>query len=150
MLKMTVQRDLARLLLFLISRQGLCINIWELLMSKTENIVDLIDAGIKAETLRQKAIANNIANLETPGYRRVDVKFEELLARCLRSSGEFDLSEIEAQIYRPKQTPLNSNGNDVNLEAEIGQMIKNTLRHKTYIRLLSKKYNQIELAIGVK
>jgi len=128
----------------------LCINIWELLMSKTENIVDLIDAGIKAETLRQRAIANNIANLETPGYRRVDVKFEELLARCLRSSEEFDLSEVEAQIYRPKQTPVKSNGNDVNLEAEIGQMIKNTLRHKAYIRLLSKKYSQIELAISVK
>ena len=150
MLKMAGHRHLARLLLFLISRQGLCINIWELLMSKTESIVDLIDAGIKAETLRQKAIANNIANLETPGYRRVDVKFEELLARCLRSSGEFDLSEVEAQIYRPKQTPVKSNGNDVNLEAEIGQMIKNTLRHKAYIRLLSKKYSQIELAITVK
>ena len=150
MLKMTGHRDLARLLLFLFYRQGLCIKIWELLMSKTENIVDLIDAGIKAETLRQKAIANNIANLETPGYRRIDVKFEELLARCLRSSKEFDLSEVEAQIYQPKQTPVKSNGNDVNLEVEVGQMIKNTLRHKAYIRLLSKKYSQIELAINVK
>ena len=150
MLKMTGQRYLARLLLFLLSRQGLCIYIWELLMSKTENIVDLIDAGVKAETLRQKAIANNIANLETPGYRRIEVKFEELLAKCLRSSGEFDLSEVEAQIYRPKQTPVKPNGNDVNLEAEIGQMIKNTLRHKAYIRVLAKKYNQIELAISFK
>ena len=128
----------------------MCINIWELLMSKAENIVDVINAGIKAETLRQKAIANNIANLETPGYRRIDVKFEELLAKCLRSSGEFDLSEVEAEIYRPKQTPVKSNGNDVSLEAEIGQMIKNTLRHKAYIRLLNKKYNQIELAMSVK
>lgn len=119
-------------------------------MAKTENIMDLIDAGIKAETLRQKAIANNVANLETPGYRRIDVKFEELLAKCLRSSKEFDLSEVEAEIYQPKQTPLKSNGNDVNLEAEVGQMIKNTLRHKAYIRLLSKKYSQIELAINVK
>jgi flagellar basal-body rod protein FlgB len=150
MLKMAGHRHLARLLLFLLSRQRLCINIWELLMSKTESIVDLIDAGIRAETLRQKAIANNIANLETPGYRRLDVKFEELLARCLRSSGEFDISEVEAQLYQPKQTPVKSNGNDVNLEAEIGQMIKNTLRHKAYIRLLRKKYNQIDLAINVK
>jgi flagellar basal-body rod protein FlgB len=60
-------------------------------MSKAENIVDLINAGIKAETLRQKAIANNIANLETPGYRRIDVRFEELLARCLSSSGNLSL-----------------------------------------------------------
>lgn len=128
----------------------MCISIWGLLMSKAENIVDIINAGIKAETLRQKAIANNIANLETPGYRRLDVKFEELLAKCLRSSGEFDLGEVEAQIYRPKQTPVKPNGNDVNLEAEIGKMIKNTLRHKAYIRLLSKKYNQIDLAMSVK
>ena len=119
-------------------------------MSKAESILDIINAGIKAETLRQKAIANNIANLETPGYRRIDVKFEELLARCLRSSGEFELSEVEAEIYQPKNTPVKSNGNDVNWESEIGQMIKNTLRHKAYIRLLSKKYNQIELAIDVK
>ena len=150
MLKMTGRRNLARILLFLLSRHGLCINIWELLMSKAENILDIINAGVKAETLRQKAIANNIANLETPGYRRIDVKFEELLARCLRSSGEFDLSEIEAQIYRPKQTPVKSNGNDVSFEAEIGKMIRNTLLHKTYIRLLSKKYSQIDLAMNVK
>ena len=128
----------------------MCINIWKYLMSKAGNIVDLIDAGIRAEALRQKAIANNVANLETPGYRRIDVKFEELLAKCLRSNGEFNLSEVEAQIYRPKQTEVKSNGNDVNLEAEIGQMIKNTLRHKAYIRLLTKKYNQIELAMSVK
>jgi flagellar basal-body rod protein FlgB len=119
-------------------------------MSKTENVENLIDAGIRAETLRQKAIANNIANLETPGYRRIDVRFEELLARCLRSSEEFNLSEIEAEIYQPKQTQVKSNGNDVNFEAEVGQMIKNSLRHKAYIRLLSKKYKQIDLAIDIK
>jgi flagellar basal-body rod protein FlgB len=119
-------------------------------MSKIEDIVNLIDAGIKAETFRQKAIANNIANLETPGYRRFDVKFEELLAKCLSSSEDFDVGEIEALIYRPKQTPVKSNGNDVNLETEIGQMIKNTFRHKAYVRLLGKKYKQIDMAMDIK
>jgi flagellar basal-body rod protein FlgB len=119
-------------------------------MSKTNSIVDIIEAGIRAENLRQRAITNNIANLETPGYRRIDVKFEQLLAKCLDSSGEVDLGEIEPQIYRPEQTPVKSNGNDVNLEAEVGHMIKNTLRHKAYIRLLGKKYKQIELAMDVK
>jgi flagellar basal-body rod protein FlgB len=119
-------------------------------MSKTNSIVDIIEAGIRAENLRQRAITNNIANLETPGYRRIDVKFEQLLAKCLDSSGEVDLSEVEPQIYRPEQTPVKSNGNDVNLEAEVGHMIENTLRHKAYIRLLGKKYKQIELAMDVK
>ena len=119
-------------------------------MSKINNIVDIIAAGIKAESLRQKAIANNVANLQTPGYRRVDVKFQELLAKVLDSSGAVDLNEIEAQIYQPKTTAVKSNGNDVSLEIEDGEMVKNTLRHKAYIRILQKKYQKIELAINVK
>jgi flagellar basal-body rod protein FlgB len=119
-------------------------------MSKTSSIINLLDAGIRAESLRQKAIANNIANLETPGYRRLDVKFGELLAKALDSSGPVDLSELEPKLHRPKQTPTKSNGNDVNLEAEVGQMIKNTLRYKAYIRLLNKKCSQMELAMGIK
>lgn len=119
-------------------------------MSKINNMVDIIAAGIRAESLRQKTIANNVANLQTPEYRRVDVKFGEFLAKALDSSAAVDLSEIEAQIYEPKQTPVKSNGNDVSLEVEVGQMVKNTLRHKAYIRLLQKKYRQIELAINVK
>jgi len=117
---------------------------------KASNIADLLEAGIRAESLRQKAIASNIANLETPGYRRIDVRFEELLAKALDSSGAVDLREIEPQLHQPKGTPVKSNGNDVNLDAEVGEMVKNTLRHKAYIRLLTKKYRQIELAINTK
>ena len=119
-------------------------------MSKTNNIVDFLEAGIRTESLRQKAIANNIANLETRGYRRIDVKFEELLAKALKSPGAVELSKIEPQIHQPQQTPVNSNGNDVSLESEVGQMIKNTLRYKAYIRLLNKKYSQMQLAMDVK
>jgi flagellar basal-body rod protein FlgB len=119
-------------------------------MSRTNNIVDLIEAGLRAESLRQKTIANNVANIETPGYRRVDVRFEELLAKCLRSSGKADLSKVHPEIYRPMQTPVKSNGNDVDFEAELGQMIKNTIRHKAYVRILDKIYKQIDLAIGPK
>ncbi len=119
-------------------------------MSQTNNIVDFLEAGIKAESLRQKTIANNVANLKTPGYRRIDVKFEELLAKALESPGAVDLSDIKSLVYRPKQTPVKSNGNDVNLEAEVGEMVKNTLRHKTYVRLLYKKYKQMELAMNIR
>ena len=159
MLKIAGFERLARLLLiFILNRQGLCwdpasresVDIGKLQMSKTSSVVDFLEAGIRAEYLRQKAIANNIANLETPGYRRIDIKFEELLAKALGSSGAVDLDEIEPQIHQPKQTRVKSNGNDVDLETEVGQMVKNALRHKTYIRLLNKKYSQIELAIGTK
>ena len=118
-------------------------------MSKINSIVELIEAGLRAEGTRQKAIANNVANLETPGYRRLDVKFEELLSKALNSSGEIDLDDIEPLIHQPQKTPVKSNGNDVNLESEIGRLVQNSLRYKAYIRLLNKKYRQIEMAMEV-
>ncbi len=119
-------------------------------MSKINSIVEFLEAGIKAEGLRQKAIANNVANLETPAYRRVDVKFEQLLAKALDSPGDIDIDKIKAELYKPQNTPLKPNGNDVNLEAEVGQMVKNSLRHKAFIRLLYRKYKQMEMAMSVK
>lgn len=116
-------------------------------VAKADNITELLNAGIQAESLRQKAIASNIANLQTPGYRRIDVKFERALAKALSSGRPMSIREIEPLLYQPKQTPVKSNGNDVDLETEVGQLVKNTLRHKTYIRLLDTKYKQIQLAI---
>lgn len=119
-------------------------------MSNVNNIIDIVNAGIKAETLRNKAIANNIANMQTPGYRRNDVKFQELLQEALDSSGDVEVNEIEAQLYQPNTTDVNSKGNDVDLEVEVGEMVKNTLLHKTYTRFLQKKYQQMDLAINIK
>jgi flagellar basal-body rod protein FlgB len=122
----------------------------ENIMSKTNSVTDLIETGIRAENLRQKAIANNISNLETPEYRRFDVRFEELLANAMNSSGSVNLDDIEPELYQPMQTTVKLNGNDVNLESEVGQMIKNSLRHTAFIRLLNKKYKQIESAMNLK
>jgi flagellar basal-body rod protein FlgB len=116
-------------------------------MARIDSIMDLLNAGVRAEGLRQKTIASNIANIETPGYRRRDVKFEELLADALRSSDSLDLAELEPQVVQPKQTQVKPNGNDVSVETEVGEMIKNSLRQKAFMRILSNKYRQIESAI---
>lgn len=119
-------------------------------MAKINNVLDMIELGIRAETLRQKTIASNVANMETPGYRRVDVQFQDLLAKAMNASGSVDMKDVEPEVYQPENTVVKSNGNDVSFEVEVGQMVKNTLRHKTYIRLLQKKYAQLELAMNVK
>jgi flagellar basal-body rod protein FlgB len=118
-------------------------------MSKINEIFDIIGAGIKVEGLRQKTIANNVANLQTPDYRRVDVKFQDVLAQALESDDK-SVNDIEPEIFQPGETNVKSNGNDVNLEMEVGQMVKNSLRYKTYIKILEKKYQQIDMAIDVK
>jgi flagellar basal-body rod protein FlgB len=113
-------------------------------------IVELIEAGLRAEALRQKAVANNVANLQTPGYRRLDVRFEELLSKAIASGEEIDLDELGAELYQPKNTAVKPDGNDVNLEGEIGEMVKNTLRQKAFVRILNKKFQQIDQAVNIR
>ena len=113
------------------------------------NIINYLEAGLKAESTRQKAIANNIANMNTPGYRRSDIRFEELLAKVIESKGKIEPSELEPEFYQPKTTQVKANGNDVAMDTEVGELVKNSLRYKTYIMLLKKKYRQMEMAIKV-
>ena len=117
-------------------------------MANVDNILNLLEVGARAEGLRQRTLAANLANMETPGYRRQDVKFEELLAKELESSGNLDLDEIDPELFEPRQTVVKANGNDVSFEVEVGEMVKNSLRHKTYLRLMSKRYKQMEAAIN--
>jgi flagellar basal-body rod protein FlgB len=121
----------------------------ELAMDKVSNTRDLIIAALQAESLRQKAIASNVANMETPGYRRVDVKFEEMLAQKMDDNGgKVDVSTIKPEMYQPRNTTVKSNGNDVSWEGEVAAMVKNSIRHKTLMRLLIKKVNGIDKIIN--
>lgn len=110
-------------------------------------INQLLEAGITAEGARQKAISNNIANMNSPDYRRMDIRFEDILNKMLSSDGDIENTELEPEYYQPKTTQVKSNGNDVTLDVEVGEMVKNSLRHRTYMSLLKKKYQQMEMAI---
>ena len=121
-------------------------------MIKKIDTTQLLRAGISAESLRQNVIAGNIANIATPNYKSVGVKFEEALAKAIESGSDKgeDLDELKGELYTPGKTTVNSNGNDVDLDVEVSKMVKNTLRHKTYTLLLKKRYGQIRAAINTK
>ena len=116
-------------------------------MGSRASIIEYLEAGLRAASLRQSVIANNIANLDTPGYRRSAVNFETRLAEVLGSSRPVDLTRIAPEVVRPMTTPIRINGNDVSMDEEVGELIKNTGRYKFYLRLMSKLYSQMEQAI---
>jgi len=97
--------------------------------------------------MRQSVIANNIANSDTPGFRRSEVQFETLLAQAMESGGKVTLEDIRPLVVQPQTTPVNESGNDVSMEMELGELIKNASTYKVYLRLLSKVYHQNELAM---
>ena len=119
-------------------------------MAGKVSIIDYLEAGIKGAGLRQATIANNIANLATPGYRRVAVEFEKRLAQAIAGGQKVDLGELAKDVIRPKTTSVDANGNDVTLEMEVGEMIKNVGMQKTYLRLLARTYQKMELAMSLK
>ena len=50
------------------------------------NYINVLDRAADASWIRNEAIANNIANVDTPGYKRQDVNFEEQLRRAMKNS----------------------------------------------------------------
>ena len=117
-------------------------------MGSGTGVIDYLEAALRATSLRQAAIANNIANLDTPGYRRSSVDFEERLAEALKTSRPVDLTRIAPEVVRTMTTPVKDNGNDVNMDQEVGELIKNTGQYKFYLRLMAKLYRQMAQAIG--
>lgn len=116
-------------------------------MVQDSNILGLLEAGLRAEGLRQQAVANNIANLQTNGYRRVDVNFEAVLNKALKGQTPLKPNTLEIDLYQTRNTPINVNGSDVSLDSEVGEMIKNSIRHRTYALLMKKRYQQMDAAM---
>lgn len=117
-------------------------------MAKSIGIKDLLEASLRATSLRGRAIANNIANVDTPGYERSAVRFESMLSKAI-SSGDLNPSAgIVPELFSPSDTPVGPNGNNVDIEMEMGEMIKNGASRKIYLRVLKKLYQQMSQAIG--
>lgn len=115
-------------------------------MSKP-TMVDYLELGLRAGNMRARSIANNIANLRTQNYRRVDVQFENLLRDRLKDDEPLEIDDVDLEFSQPRSTPVAPNGNDVSFDQEIAAMIKNTGRLKTYLRILKKNYEWMEKAM---
>jgi flagellar basal-body rod protein FlgB len=93
---------------------------------------------------RQTAIADNIANIETPGYRARKVKFEEALHSALADGGS--PASVRPSVQDSLE-PTRINGNNVNLDQETLSHLDTTMRYQLTLRALDGKYGLIREAI---
>ena len=119
-------------------------------MARSIDPTAYLRAAAQLQAVRQKIIANNIANIDTPGYQRKDVSFQQQLTRAIESGTTGALQNIKPEIVTPQNTPVKANGNDVSLEIEIGDMVDNSTKYKLYLGLLKKIGSQKRLAIDTK
>ena len=92
---------------------------------------NLMKSGLNAAQLRSKTIANNIANINTPNYKRKYVKFEETLNNVNKTG------KIEVK----------TDGNNVDLENEKVNQAANTLMYNGLISLTNSKLSMAKSVI---
>jgi len=114
--------------------------------------IDSLRLAMDDAAIRHQAIASNIANVNTPGYRRMDVSssFEQAYSDALTrlSNGE-TVSELpEAKIETAAvQGPVRPDGNTVQLEQEMVNMAQNSAKYEFAGQMLAQKYQGLKLAI---
>ncbi|HPF12709.1 MAG: flagellar basal body rod protein FlgB [Planctomycetes bacterium] len=102
---------------------------------------------MSATTERQRVLSNNIANQNTPGFKRRNVEFESLLTREMeRFQPQVDRVQPESTI--DTTSPSQPNGNNVNMELEVASMRENMLRYEMYATIMSGNVKIMSSAIN--
>jgi flagellar basal-body rod protein FlgB len=92
---------------------------------------------------RQRVIADNIANVETPGFLAGRVSFEDALKSAVESGTPADATATMARSLEPTRT----DGNNVNLDHEVLANIDTNLRYQTMLRAVDDRFSLLRTAI---
>jgi len=93
---------------------------------------------------RQRAIADNISNINTPDYLAKRVSFEDSLKSAI-DSGDPAAATISTQ---SSLEPTETNGNNVNLDEETVSITDTGLKYQTDIEALTAKFQLLKTSIG--
>jgi len=115
------------------------------------NHTRILGAAMQAATVRDGVIAHNIANADTPGFKRNVVRFEDTLAAAVadfRSTGRLDLSNLRTRIdlefdwlnYRIDE-------NNVDIEFEMVQLYQNSMRFDVMATGIMNHYRILNMAL---
>jgi flagellar basal-body rod protein FlgB len=106
---------------------------------------------LDATALRSEAIASNIANAETPGYRRLDISTdfaEQLKARCQAGETARDNDTLRPTLVQdPYARTVRPDGNSVDIENELLAMNKNSVEYEFLTDVVSGNIKQLKMAI---
>ncbi|HYE32399.1 MAG TPA: flagellar basal body rod protein FlgB [Methylomirabilota bacterium] len=105
---------------------------------------------LDATTLRHEAIASNLANVETPGYKRVDLdpSFQNSLAAALKAGDRNAISHVSPRVaHDSSAVTVNHDGNNVQLEKEMLALQQNAMSHAVEAQLITGSLLKLRLAI---
>lgn len=127
--------------------------------------VDILQRNMDVSLLRREVISNNIANAETPNFKRSDVNFEAELKRALASEKKRTLparvtdsrhmsfnEAVDYRSVRPRRvldylTTSKNNGNNVDVEQEVMMATQNQMMYELMSQSMAWQFSQINLVV---
>ncbi len=127
-----------------------------------------LQSALQASQLRQEVYANNIANANTPGYKRQTVQFDNLLQSQLAAlgmtpassnnlpmaansaqdlSGAVSFTPVTPIVTTDQATSVSNNGNNVNLNTEMSGLAQNQIDYAALVQELNDQFGLLRTAI---
>ena len=100
-------------------------------------------SALDALALRQRVIADNVANINTPNYHAKRVDFEDALSSAVRNGSQATVVPTVQRSLEPTRT----DGNNVNLDAETLYNIDTVLRFQVATRAVEGTYTNVRTAL---
>lgn len=130
------------------------------MIGKAYENINFLQNALDGTWLRNEAISNNIANVNTPGYKKITVEFENMLKDQINSnsislkvtddkhigSGN-SVDNFEPLVKVNRNTSVRKDGNNVNIDMEMGDLAKNSIMYDGLIRQISRKFTGIKTII---
>ncbi|MGB4657783.1 MAG: flagellar basal body rod protein FlgB [Mobilitalea sp.] len=126
--------------------------------SNAFNYINVLDKAADASWTRNEVIANNIANVDTPGYKRKDVQFESFLTSALAGDNSLDsrvadanLSTLDARVYTDSASlSYRLDGNNVDIDTESANMAENQIRYYALLDSMSQEFSRLKTVLTAK
>jgi len=107
----------------------------------TDKTTSILEKMMDVASFRQKILASNIANVETPGYKAKDISFQKELNAAIDGPGN---KKQGFEVFETTPTMINRDGNTVNIDTEMAKVAENTLLHNTSAQLLAMNFRMIK------
>ena len=119
----------------------------------------VLERALAASSLRQKAISNNIANVNTPEYKKSEVVFEDMLQSAM-SGDKLPMLQTNPRHLSPQpkgiptakmnvvgSTSIRKDGNNVDIDAEMANLAKNSIYYNAVAQQLGSYYSGLKSVI---
>ncbi|HUK54685.1 MAG TPA: flagellar basal body protein [Candidatus Binatia bacterium] len=107
--------------------------------------LDPLERFLSLTAFRQQLVANNLANIDTPGYRAKDILFHQEMARVEDGLGDEEQRPFVLPVAGLVERP---DGNNVSMDREGLLLLRLQLEYKTGVELLRSELRQINEAIN--